>query len=195
MDRFRANPDVEMVRDGDGSDYEHVAQWRVRDGLTLDPANIRLNYALAFENSYPSFKVLPERFGRPDLLFEVGIPLPLDLAVYSFGEVAFTDATILDACTAASAREIERVVASASADVVFQLETVVALVAVAQAPDKAQPNVAAQMAKGFVELASRSLEGSRFGAHLCLGDLHHKAYSNMRDVRPLVLLANAIADA
>jgi hypothetical protein len=192
MEKFRANPDVEIVKDGDWSDYDNVASFRVRDGVTLDPENIRLPYALAFENAFPSFLVLRERFGRPDLRFQVGIPAPIDLALYSFGEVVFADPTILDACTAATVREIEKVHAHAGDEVVFQIETVVALVAVAQAPDEAQPQVAGQMAATMIDLAARSPEGARFGAHLCLGDFHHRAYGKMRDVRPLVLLANAL---
>ena len=193
IEKFRANPDVELVRDGDWSDYENVASFRVREGHTLDPDNIRLPYALAFENSFPSFLVLRERYGRPDLRFQVGIPVPIDLALYSFGEVVFADPTILEACTVATVRPMERIQEQGGDDVVFQLETVVALVAVAQAPDEAQEGVAAQMAAGFIDLAARMPEGSRFGIHLCLGDFHHRAYGNMRDVRPLVLLANAIS--
>jgi hypothetical protein len=118
METFRANPDVEIVRDGDWSDYENVASFRVRDGATLNPDNIRLHYALAFENAFASFLVLRERFGRPDLRFQVGIPAPIDLALYSFGEVVFGDPTILDARTAASVREIEKVHARGGDDVV-----------------------------------------------------------------------------
>jgi hypothetical protein len=192
MERFRANPDVELISDGDWSDYENVAKWRVRDGVRLDPDNMHLHYALAFANSFPSFTVLREQFGRPDLRFQIGIPLPLDLAVYSFGDAAFADPSIVDACTAASVREIGEIHERAGDDVVFQLESVVALVAVAQADDEAQQAVAGQMAATFIDVATRSPEGARFGMHLCLGDFHHKAYVNMRDVRPLVLLANAI---
>jgi hypothetical protein len=193
LEKFRANPDVEIVQDGDWSDYDNVASFRVREGATLNPDNIRLPYALAFENAFPSFLVLRERFGRPDLRFQVGLPAPIDLALYSFGEVVFGDPTILDACTEATVRAVEKVHARAGDEVVFQIETVVALVAVAQAPDEAQPQVAEQMAGTLIDLVSRSPEGARFGAHLCLGDFHHRAYGNMRDARPLVLLANALA--
>jgi hypothetical protein len=193
IEKFRANPDVEMVHDGDWSDYENTALFRVRDGVTLNPDNIRLPYALAFENSFPSFLVMRERFGRPDLRFQVGIPMPIDMALYSFGEVVFADPTILEACTEATVRQIARIHEQGGDDVVFQLETVVGLVAVAQAPDEGQPGAAGQMAGNFLDVASRSPEGARFGVHLCLGDFHHKAYGNMRDVRPLVLVANAIA--
>ena len=132
LEKFRANPDVEMVHDGDWSGYDNVAAWRVREGVTLDPENIRLHYALAFENSFPSFKVLRERFGRPDLRFQVGIPMPIDMAVYAFGEAAFADQTILEACNVATLRDIARIHGQGGDEVVFQLETVVALVAVAQ---------------------------------------------------------------
>jgi hypothetical protein len=193
IEKFRAHPDVEIVHDGGWTDYDDLALFRVREGHTLHADTVRLPYALAFENSFPSFLVLRERFGRPDLRFQVGLPMPIDHALYSFGEVVFADPSILEACTAATAGQIERIAAQGGDDVVFQLETVVALVAVAQAPDEAQEGTAAQMAAGFVDLASRAPEGTRFGIHLCLGDFHHKAYGNMRDVRPLVLLANAIA--
>jgi hypothetical protein len=76
---------------------------------------------------------------------------------------------------------------------VFQIETVVALVAVAQAEPERQASTAAQMAATLKDLVDRSPEGAHFGVHLCLGDFHHKAYGKMRDVRPIVLLANEFA--
>jgi hypothetical protein len=195
MDTFRVNPDVEMIHDGGWTDYDDTAQWKVKDGVTMNPDNIGFRYALAFQGSFPAFRVLRDRFDRPDLRFQVGIPAPIDVAVYGFGEAGFGDPQILDACTAATVREIAKIAELGSDDVLFQLETVVALVAVAQAPAEAQAQTAAQMAETLVDVARRSPEGTSFGTHLCLGDFHHKAYGNMHDVGPLVLLANAIAEA
>lgn len=195
MDTFRANPDVEMLHDGGWTDYDDTAQWKVKDGATLDPDNIRLKYSLSFQASFPSFKVLRNRFDRDDLTFQVGIPAPIDVAIYAFQDAAFANPQILDACHAATTREIAKIAEQASDDVLFQIETVVALVAVAQAPDDAQEQTAAQMGEALVDTARRSPEGTSFGIHLCLGDFHHKAYGDMRDVRPLVLLANAVAKA
>jgi hypothetical protein len=195
MDTFRVNPDVEMIHDGGWTDYDDTARWKVKDGVTMNPDNIGVRYALAFQGSFPAFRVLRERFARDDLRFQVGIPAPIDLAVYCFGEVGFADPQILDACTAATVREIAKIAELGGDDVVFQLETVVALVAVAQAPAEAQAQTAAQMAETLVDVTRRSPDGTSFGTHLCLGDFHHKAYGDMRDVRPLVLLANAIAEA
>lgn len=195
MDTFRVNPDVEMIHDGGWTDYDDTAQWRVKDGVTMNPDNIGLRYALAFQGSYPAFKALRHRFERDELHFQVGIPAPIDLAIYSFGEAVFADPQILDACTSAATREIAKIANLGSDDVVFQLETVVALVAVAQAAAEEQQATAARMAETLVDVARRSPEGTSFGIHLCLGDFHHKAYGNMRDVRPIVLLANAVAEA
>lgn len=192
-DALRSNPDLEMTKDGGWTDYTDISAFRVRDGVTMDPDNVRLPLARAFEGSFPAFKVLRERYGRGDLAFQVGIPAPLDLAIYFLGDATFTDPSIMEALTRAHIREIERIHAQGADEVVFQIETVVGLVAVAQAPDDQQPDVAAQMAGTFKDLVARSPEGARFGIHLCLGDFHHKAYGAMRDVRPLVLLANEFA--
>jgi hypothetical protein len=195
VDSFRANPDVEVVSDGAWTGYEDTTHFKVRDGVTLNPDNIGMRYALAFQGSFPAFKELRSRFGREDLKFQVGIPAPIDLALYTFGEVAFTDPTIVEACTAATMRELEKIAAIGGGEVVFQIETVVGLVAVAQAADGEQEQTATRMADSLVEVARRSPQGTSFGAHLCLGDMNHKAYGTMRDVRPLVLVANAMAAA
>lgn len=194
IERFRANPDVELVHDGDWSSYENSAQWRVKDGVTLNPDNIRLNYSLTFENSFPSFLVLRDRFDRPDLRFQVSVPSPFDIAVASFGDAAFSDPSILRACMAATVHEIQKIFPRGGDEVVFQLETVVGVGVVAQAESDEQPEVATRMAAIFGDLVSQSPEGARFGIHLCFGDFHHKADNTMSDSRPLVLYANAIAD-
>jgi hypothetical protein len=48
------------------------------------------------------------------------------------------------------------------------------------------------MARGVANLARNAPEGARFGVHLCLGDLNHRALGRLSDVAPLVALANAI---
>lgn len=44
-------------------------------------------------------------------------------------------------------------------------------------------------------LAAGAAPGTRFGIHLCLGDMNHRALGQMSDATPLVLLANAIVRA
>jgi hypothetical protein len=194
IDTFRANPDVEMLHDGGWTSYEDTARWGVKEGRSLDPANIKLHYRNAFERSYPAFHVLRDRFERSDLRFQVGIPAPMDLAVYTFGPAAFGDPGIVAACAAASLREIAEIVALADDDVVFQIETVLALVAAARETEPAaQAEVARRFAGGLTELVARAPEGTHWGVHLCLGDFHHRAYGNMTDTGALVALANGLA--
>jgi hypothetical protein len=64
---------------------------------------------------------------------------------------------------------------------------------VARVPPALQPAMAAYLARGLTDLVAVAPEGARVGVHLCLGDMNHRALGRMRDVRPLVHLANAIA--
>jgi hypothetical protein len=194
IEAFRANPDVELVRDADFTGMDDITQYRVRVGATLNADNIRLTYLGAFQESFPNFKVLRERHGRPDLRFQVGIPTPRDLAVFTFGgPEAFGDAGLRTPIEDATVRQIDEIFGIGGDEVVFQLEAVVGLVSVAQAPDEEQAEVADGLAVELARVAARGPEGAHYGIHLCLGDFTHEAYGHMRDVRPLVLMANAIA--
>lgn len=51
------------------------------------------------------------------------------------------------------------------------------------------------LARRITVLAQGAPEGSRFGVHLCLGDLGHRAMGSIADTAPLVQLANAVARA
>lgn len=193
LELFRAHPDTEIVRDGEYLRYGDMLQTRVRDGHTLRGDAVDLGYAAAFERSYPQFKVLRERFDRPDVRFQVGIPAPLDLAASCFGEAGFADAALREAFVQASLREIERIRALAGDDIVFQLETVAGLMAIASAAPEDRRDQAEWVAGELADLVRRSPAGTRFGAHLCLGDFRHEAKLRVEDVMPWVVLANALS--
>jgi hypothetical protein len=76
---------------------------------------------------------------------------------------------------------------------VFQIEVPVELVFVARMPRWLQPAMARYMASVITSQAAEAPEGARFGIHLCLGDLNHRALARMRNTEPVVQLANAIA--
>ena len=117
LEWLRANPDVEIVRRGDHSDYDHGNRFAVRDGHVFDPANIDLSYCRFFQRSYPAFRELRARHGLPDVSFQVGCPAPIDLAVDSFGyEVGLGDPQIAEGYAAATLREIEAIHAEAGDD-------------------------------------------------------------------------------
>jgi hypothetical protein len=184
---LRANPDVERVLDGKGS-TDDVPLYRVRDGHSLRPERIELGYLRAFEQSYPAFRVLRERHGHGHVSFQVGVPAPLDLATVIFGSAAAAE--YAPAFAARTLEQIAEIRRQAGDDVIFQIESVVALVAVAQG--SAEPQ---RMAEALASLAADAPEGTRWGAHLCLGDYRHKATGHAADARPLVQLANELARA
>ncbi|HEX2027105.1 MAG TPA: hypothetical protein VHF25_03820 [Nitriliruptorales bacterium] len=191
VESLRDHPDLELRHGGDRSADERVVTFRVRRGRRLDGRTVDLGHVAAFAATYPRFLQLRARRGRPDLAFQVGIAEDLDMALLVLGpagpllhRLPFTVATL---------REIRAIQARAGDDVVVQLDVPAEVVAVGRAPRPLRPLVAAYLARGITALAGRSPIHARFGVHFCVGDLNHRALARMRDVRPLVLLANAVA--
>ncbi|WP_146167684.1 hypothetical protein [Micromonospora sp. MH33] len=191
VEELRTHPDFELTRDGDWSDYSKTPMFRVRRGHTLRGDDIKLGIEASFRDSYPIYRELAVAHGRSELPFQVGAPGDLDVAMFALGPAralrhrrAFTDATL---------GEIRAIHAEAGDQVVFQIEVPAELVFVASVPRFIQPAVAGYLARGIAGLARQAPEGARFGIHLCVGDLQHRALARMRDSGPLVRLANAIA--
>jgi hypothetical protein len=196
---LRANPNLELEGGGkrDFSSYEDVPQYRLKEGATLSAESVEasLPYLEAFTESYPLFRQLRERYDRPDLPFQVGVPGHVDLSADSFGfEVGF-DPRYLVPCLEATASQVTKVAAAGGSDVVFQLETPAALIAVVMAGEEGAAAAARQLAAGTAALPASVPAGTRFGVHLCLGDLNHKSMVGLRDISPAVMVANEIAAA
>ena len=193
IEAFRDHPDLELKRQGDWSDYNATPVFRVRNGHTLRGESLDFGHVDAFEQHYPLFLKLREQYGRDDLTYQVGIPGDFDMALFTLGPTGpfrqrkpFTEATL---------REIRAIHDRAGDDVVFQIEVPAELVFVARMPAPLQPAMAKFLAGGIARLAEQSPVGARFGVHLCLGDMNHRALGRMTDVAPLVRLSNAVVDA
>jgi hypothetical protein len=191
IEKMRQHPDIELVRQGDWSEYDKTPRFRVKRGHRLDPESIDLGYARFFRESFPIFEQLTAGRGPNGIPFQVGIPSDFDLALFTFGPRGifrqrrpYTEATL---------REIREIREEATDRVVFQIEVPAELVFVARMPPPLQPLMARYMAGMVTNLAKGSPSGTRFGVHLCLGDMNHRALMAMRDTRPVVHLANAIA--
>lgn len=193
-----AIPEIELASGsvGDFSSYDAVAQYRIKDGSTLSAEQIDacLPYHASYTASYPLFCELRDAHQRPDLPFQVGIPGHLDLSVDTFTFQDGFDPRYLGPCFEATLSQVRKIAAEGG-DVVFQIETPAALISTIYAGDEGAAGAAAHMAADLVRLPAGAPEGTRFGVHLCLGDMNHKSYIGMRDVGPAVLLANAIAAA
>jgi hypothetical protein len=190
IETFRDHPDLEVAKDGDQSDYQHMLNHRVRRGHRLDPASFDLGYLAAYRESRPVFDRLRDAHRRPDLSFQVGIGGDFDLALFAMGPLGALRHRGVFA--AATAREITQIQRDSTGDVLFQVEIPAETLFTARSGPLA-PLVARRMAAGVHRLAAVTPAGTRYALHLCVGDLGHKAMSTPRSTTPLVTLANALA--
>ncbi len=163
---------------------------RIRKGHKLYGASLDFGHAAAARHSFPEFERARAAAGRPDLTFQQGVPGDFDLATFTLGPVGairsrrpFTEATLA---------EIRDVTTITGPDTLFQIEVPVELVLLTKAPPQARPVMARLLAKSITGLAAATPVGTRFGVHLCLGDMNNRPFGTMTDVSPLVLLASAI---
>jgi len=77
-------------------------------------------------------------------------------------------------------------------DVLFQIEIPVELVLLARAPRPSRAGLARLLARDVAGLALGAPAGTRFGVHMCLGDMNHRALGRLTDAGPLTVLSNAL---
>jgi len=193
IESLRSHPDLDLVSDGDWSDYDEIPRFRVRKGHRLYGAALDFGHVEAARASLSTFDLLMAKAQRDDLIFQVGTPGDFDLAMFTLGPAAalrhrraFTEATL---------REIRAINALADGRVVFQVEVPAELVLLTRTPAPGQPALARLLGGQIAALAAGAAPGTRFGIHLCLGDMNHKALGTMSDATALVLLSNAVARA
>ncbi len=195
IESFREHPDLQLARPGDWSDYDKTPRFTVRRGRRLYGAAMDLGIDTAASASFPIFREVTaglDGTGRRPA-FQVGIPGDIDLSMFTFGPSG--PVRHRRVFTEALAATMHRVRADVGDDAVFQIELPVELVLIAQAPRIARGGLARLMARHVASLALGAPAGSRFGVHLCLGDMNHRALGRMSDTGPLVSLANAIVAA
>ncbi|KAB2352337.1 hypothetical protein [Actinomadura rudentiformis] len=193
IEAFRNRPDVVLRKDGDWSGYDDVPVFKMRKGHRLTAGSLDLGHVRDAEESYAAFKEIRAQHGLDGLSFQVGIPGDLDLALFTFGPAgAFTRRGPF---REALIREINEIAGWGGGDVLFQLEFPVELVMVTTAPAPLRGLAARFLARGMTRLAAAAPPGTRFGVHLCVGDLNHKALKRMKSTAPLVALTNALLRA
>lgn len=190
IENLRDHPDLEVAKDGKWSDYDDTPRFRIRKGRKLEGSALDFGHVAAFKESWPVFQKMKRELGAPDLAFQVGIPGDLDMAAFVLGpggalrkRKPFHDATV---------EEIRQIHAIGGDELVFQIEVPLELVFVARAPAPVRGFVAKRVGKIISQLAADAPAGTRFGVHLCLGDMNHKALVGMKDMSPVVALANAV---
>lgn len=193
IESFRHHPDLELVKEGDWSDYDRVPRFRVRPGHRLYGASLDLGITAAALAARPTFLDLRGERDSSSLRFQVGIPGDIDLSMFTFGPVGpvrhrrpFGEAL---------ATTMHEVSAAYGDDVVYQVEVPAEVVLLTRAPARLRPVLAGRLGRQVAALAQGAPPGARFGLHLCLGDMNHKAFGHLADAELLVQLTNAAAAA
>jgi hypothetical protein len=194
LDAFRAHPVLEIAKDGDWSDYDKTPRFRIKHGERLHGADLDLGIVAAAQQALPAYRQIqaqePADGSQHRLGYQVGIPGDIDLAMFTFGPSGplrrrrpFTEAL------ATTMQQTHRLVGD---DVLFQIEIPVELVLLARAPRPARAGLARVLARSVAGLALAAPAGARFGVHLCLGDMNHRALGRLTDAEPLTQLGNAL---
>jgi hypothetical protein len=191
VEAMRRHPDLELAREGKWTDYKDVPEFKVRRGHTLTAESLDFGHVAAFRESYPSFQAMKAERGDDSLTFQVGIPGDLDMTAFVVGPKRLLRYRKI--FHAATVGEVRRIHELAGSDVIFQIEVPLELVFVARARGPLRPLAARMLGGGIAKIAADSPAGTRFGVHLCLGDMNHKALVGMKDMSPVVALANACA--
>jgi hypothetical protein len=190
IDELAQLPQIRVVHSGKWTGYDDAVRLAVRRGAKLTAADIPLRLA---EHALEELAVLRD-IGSPatvELSLQIGVPCYLDLALFAFGPLGVFrhSRSFLQAI----AGQVADIHAQAGDRVVYQLEIPAALVAVTATPPPLRPAMAWLMARLTTRQVAKAPQGSRFGVHLCLGDLGHRALRQLPTADPVVRLANAIA--
>jgi hypothetical protein len=189
VESLRDNPDLEVAKEGRWGSYKDLLVHRVRPGHRLTGSSMSLG---TLDRTREELEILDRLTAdlaeRPTL--QVSMPDYLNLALFSMGKLgplkhrrAFRDMVV---------NEITETQKAFGGRVIFQLEAPLHLVATAKSGPLA-PLMAGIMAERLVQVARRAPRGTRFGVHLCLGDLNHEALSPMKSAAPVVHLYNELS--
>jgi len=182
--------DLELAEGGDWSNYESTPRFRVKKGHRFQ--SVELDYFEYFEDSWPEFKKLRAELGRPDLAFQIGIPGPIDVAFAAFGFNPIAGLRHAKPFEVATGREIEKIHAVAGTEVLYQLEIPIEVEVANRIPTPFRSSGIPWLARRILRVVKDSPEGTRWGFHLCVGDMNNEAFSRLRDAGPAVTLANAL---
>ncbi len=190
VESLRQHPDLELDKDGDWSDYESTPGFRVKKGHRFD--YVALDYFEHFEESWPVFEQVRSDLGRPDLAFQVGIPGPIDVSFAAFGFNPLLGLRHTRPFEDAAVVEVAKIHEKAGDEIVYQLEIPIEIEVVNRIPKPLRKAGARWMAGRILRLVERSPHGTRWGFHLCVGDMNNEAFSRLDDATTLVQLANAL---
>jgi hypothetical protein len=215
--RLAMSPDLELEREGNWTNYYDTPRFRPTSGL-VDPSGLDLGYAHdAILANEALQRLLADRRlagiplqGLDNISLQVGIPGPPDVAAfYLMGLPRLKDLpgwlrgfrAFLrheQAFRAATAREITRVASEVSPSPVFSIE--IPFETVLAVKFDGMPALVRRWLHGKITAEINRLVlatplGTRFGLHLCTGDLDGIPLERPKTARPISELAAALVAA
>ncbi|MFJ5984425.1 hypothetical protein [Lentzea sp. NPDC092896] len=185
---------LQVRRGGNYADYTDPRYYRVRRGFELDAQELALGREHALAEAMAVREQLLFEY-TPDLLppQQVGVPHALDLALFTLGNPAAV-VHWMRVFQTVVAREVSACAYKWGTDFEVQLESPAILALLHRAPAWARPALARRLARQVVDLLAEAPHSIRWVVHLCYGDLDHKPLFQPRNLAPVVLFANALAD-
>ena len=187
VEGLRTNPALELASDGSWSGYDDTPAFRVTRGARL--RSVELDYYESFLDSWKDYENMVAGSGRR---FQVGIPGHIDLAAIAFGFNLASAMRHLAPFREATIREIGAIGGRGRDSVLFQLEVPIELIMLSKLPAPGRAKAAGRFAREILRVVDAAAPGTRFGLHLCLGDLNNRSMGDPPDAAPLVTLANAL---
>jgi len=185
-DHWEVEREGAVAADGYPADYDDVPRLRPKHPPGEMLQHLDFGYDRYFEESYPIFKELREKYGVPEMKFQVGVPTGLGI---TFSMMSPLNAIrYADVFNQQIAKEVNRILAMAGDDVVIQVEVPGEVAAAYQLPSFLM-GLSLLSIRGLV---NKITPGASIGFHLCWGDLNNKALTNPGTLEKMVKFSNKL---
>lgn len=151
-------------------------------------SHLNFGYLEFFQKSYPIFKQLREEYKKPGLVFQVGIPTGLAIALLSMSPLAAL--RYRSAFDERLSYEANEIVKAAGDDVMIQVEVPIEMGLAQRLPGF----MMWLLVNMLISLIKRLHPATRLGIHMCLGDLHNKSLVKLDMDGLIVRFANQVLD-
>lgn len=200
LDLLQANPNVRSLREDEDPDSDDYLgnRWKmaVKDGHTLEPDSIQLNYSRHAHEAWLAFDQLRQEFGLPDLPLQVGLPGTLQNPMFAFRRKSPVKTLIngfkyRKPFEIALQKQVDAIwddpsVGSPGKDKTDELMWHIEIPAEEGGMDKMPKSIqpvtnkliAPILARGIVRQVAGLPEGSNVIIHPCKGDWERRAFSN-----------------
>lgn len=147
-------------------------------------ANISFGFDAYFQASFSIFLKLRQRYQRPDLSFQVGVPTGFAIGLSMANKHEWLRYTSM--FNRAIAQKVNAIYRKAGQDVLFQIEVPTELYAAYLLPSW----LICEPLRPIIDLLELIEPGARIGIHLCIGGFHTKALGYAKGIQKMVDFSN-----